>query len=150
MVTYVEVQGMERVQQRIREIERNVSRNPRLLNDIGIYMTRSIHKNFIQQGRPQAWQPLAFKTLMARRKGKKRGKGVQILRDTGALMNSIERRVNDKDGEVEIGTSLVYARTQHFGRGAIPARPFILIQDEDKDVIMRLIKDATMRRGGVA
>jgi phage gpG-like protein len=34
--------------------------------------------------------------------------------------------------EVVIGTNVQYAATHQFGRGKIPARPFLLVHDEDR------------------
>lgn len=81
------------------------------LKKVGILMLASVQHNFIQQGRPTRWKPLAPMTLAMRR-----GKGsssAQILRDTGRLMNSINYKV--ENDQVKIGTNVPYASIHQFG-----------------------------------
>jgi len=115
------------------------------MRDIGEHMLRSVQRNFDAEGRPVRWQPLAASTLMRkvggkRRSTKKRGglrsaaarrlRGNKILTATGRLRRSISYRASAR--QVLIGTNVIYAATHQFGRGRIPARPFLLVQDEDK------------------
>ena len=54
---------------------------------------------------------------------------------TGRLRASLATRPAEKHGDTyiaRIGTNVVYARTHEFGRGAIPARPFIKPALQDK------------------
>lgn len=148
------------------------------LSAIGALVRESIRTNFAQGGRPNKWQALKH------RKG-------QPLRDTGRLMNSITRRVMDR--EVRVGTNAIYATVQHlgaekgsfgtflqrvnphqrkvtqaFGRklkfpvwasvpqhtrqvtmpwGDIPARPFMMVQDDDLVEIRETLTNWILRGG---
>ena len=133
---------------------------------IGQYMLGSIHKNFEVGGRPKRWQRLSEATLKAqflygpagRRKGrriktKQRGLsrqwlrfkgGKKILIHTGRLLQSITyEALKDK---VEIGSNLPYAAIHQFGGWAgrgrkvyIPARPYLVVQEEDIDWIKEFL-----------
>jgi len=130
-----------------------------LMKDFGERMKRSVVQNFIQGGRPEKWKPLKTSTLVSwamrkrslwgggtlTRYGARAISGRKPLIDTGRLMKSITYRAG-KD-EVRIGTNVIYAAIHQFGGKAgrgrkvkIPARPFLLIQDEDKDYILRVTK----------
>lgn len=119
---------------------------------IGEILKTSIVKNFEVGGRYSApgswrggtnrWQPLSPKTIA--RKGHNRP-----LIGEGHLMNSINYQAAN-DG-VAIGTNLVYAAIQNFGgmagRGLkvkIPARPYMVVQDEDLTEIKAVINDFLM------
>lgn len=64
------------------------------------------------------WAPLAPRTVARRRK-----RSARPLLDTGRLRNSIAI-TSDADG-VYLSTPVRYAATHQYGRGAIPARPFL-------------------------
>jgi phage virion morphogenesis protein len=123
------------------------------LEEIGAHIEASTKLNFSGQHDPfgNAWPSLSDVTLARRRK---KGKGAQILRDTGRLMNSINHQVNSNS--VEIGPDeVVYAAMQQFGakqgafgrnkRGApipwgdVPPRPFMGVSDDDQDEILAII-----------
>lgn len=95
-------------------------------------MKASIERNFQASGRPKKWKPLAESTLERRK-----GRSPKILIDSSHLKNSMSDRLTS-DG-VEVGTNVIYAKRQHFGypggsgRGhsKTPARPFMLLQEED-------------------
>lgn len=119
---------------------------------IGEILKTSIVKNFEVGGRYSApgswrggsnrWQPLSPITIA--RKGHDR-----ILFGEGHLMNSINYQA-DKDG-VAVGTNLIYAAIHNFGGMAgrghkvkIPARPYLVVQDEDMTEIKAVINDFLM------
>lgn len=136
---------------------------------IGEIAKTSIKKNFEEGGRyseagswkggSQRWQPLSISTLFAGKKSKyvtKSGryrKGVEerfrssnrhILVKEGILMGSINYRAS-RD-EVEAGTNVVYGAIHNFGGPAgrglqvqIPARPYLVLQDEDLEEMGRVI-----------
>lgn len=120
------------------------------------------------RGGSRKWRPLSSVTLFGqteglggkRRKGggffkksgglSKRGErrlgGKKILIDSGALLNSINWQA-DRQG-VEIGTNRVYAAIHQFGGKAgrghkvtIPARPYLVVQEEDLDQINDVLED---------
>lgn len=120
-----------------------------LLNRIGQIMTASTDQNFIDQGRPDAWQPLSPVTLARRRSGPNPNMSDQILRDTGRLMNSLSSP-SSADAILELtpdslrfGTNVEYASVHQFGwpERNIPARPFMLLQQEDlEDIAAELLE----------
>lgn len=130
-------------------------------DDIGEYMLGSIRRNFEAGGRPEKWEALAPTTITGqylqgnrsrKRKRKTSGKafdkyagGKKVLIDHGELINSITRRV--ESNSVELGSNLAYAAIHQFGGTAgrkhaarIPARPFLMVQDEDWPVITNILE----------
>ena len=141
-----------------------------VLLDFGEHMMTSIARNFEEQGRPESWKPLAPATKIARWRRRNRGQsmytkgprqrtttrayafmtGMKILQDTAALKKSIHRRVTGNI--LEIGSALVYARIQQKGgqagrgrRVRIPARPYLIFQDEDEREFFDMVEDRIFR-----
>lgn len=120
--------------------------NPKpALNEIGLYMKRSILTNFKEQGRPKKWPAVAARKRdkAAAEKRSKAGKalrGHKILIDTGNLRSSIAYDVQRRG--VLIGTNVKYAPTHNFGDKArnIPQREFLMFQKNDYPAIMRILK----------
>jgi len=143
-------------------------RNPRRgFEQIGEYMMGSVLKNFEEGGRPDPWAPLKGRTLLARAGGarkaiKKRGGlrkaaakaiyGHKILIDSGRLRGSIHYLAGQSS--VQIGSNLVYAATHQYGRrftkargsrsgsstwSNIPARPFLVMQEEDRSAVRDIL-----------
>jgi len=97
-------------------------------------MLRSAQKTFLAQGRPEAWPGLAPVTIARR---KKEGRGAQILRDTGYLMQSLTPESlneysyrNVGDDFAEIGTTRPGAENHQMGV-TLPKREFLKHQPED-------------------
>jgi phage virion morphogenesis protein len=139
--------GMDVLKRRLDELARDLHQVERPLKAIGTYMVGSVQKNFQAQGRPQKWTPLAPSTLRGRRKGKGSG-GPSILTDTARLKNSIQSKIAiSADPSVSIGSNVKYARRQQegfpkgTGRGHAhtPARPFLVIQDEDVPAMGKIV-----------
>ena len=99
---------------------------------IGETVRTSIVRNFEKGGRPKKWQELSPVTLEKKR-------GTKILMEqgmAGGLAGSITYKA--KSDRVVVGTNKVYGAIHHFGgragRGrkvSIPARPYMMVQDED-------------------
>lgn len=126
--------------------------------DIGFEVLNSVQRNFDAEGRPEKWQALARSTLLrkvggVRKASTKRGHwtakakktlhGNKILTDTAQLRNSIAAEA-DAAG-VTVGTNMVYGAIHQFGgragRGSIiPARPYLLLQEEDYPKIAAIIE----------
>ena len=133
---------------------------------IGTHMVNSVRENFVAQGRPKAWQPLSIATMFNyiggnrafTKKGEMRkpaqrklaGKKILITQGmAGGLMGSIHY-VADKTS-VAIGTDKphgLYGAIQQFGGPAgrglkviIPARPYLVVQEQDKTVILNAVKE---------
>ena len=106
-------------------------------------MDRSIDRNFASSGRPKHWKPLARVTLMQKLKA---GYSLMPLIRSGArgLQGSISSRT--RNNKLAIGTSIAYGRIHQFGgfagrnrRVFIPARPYLVFQEEDLKRIEILI-----------
>lgn len=124
-----------------------------VLGAAGQYMLGSIQRNFDSEGRPRKWKPLSPATLMTwvrKRKtwvgkrgltaaGRRALAGRKILTDTGRLRNSINYRA--EVNRLIIGTNVSYAPYHQFGTKKMPARPFLLFQNEDIVEIRRMIAD---------
>ncbi len=95
-------------------------------NLIGQIVRNSIIKNFMEGGRPTKWK-------LSKRAIKQSG---QTLLHTGRLRDSINSKAFAN--RAEVGTNVIYAAIHQFGGKAgrgkkvtIPARPFLMVQDED-------------------
>lgn len=127
----------------------------RPLDEAGIYMHKSIGKNFEQGGRPR-WKKHSPLTK------KLRGSDAQILRDTGQLMNSVTSKGSGSKYDLSKnrlvigsnvkaqGSSRLLADIQQNGspvrvfgkhQGKIPPRPFLVIQDEDERAMKQIFDD---------
>lgn len=126
---------------------RDLSDLSRPLERIGFTLSQRIAATFNDQADPfgSPWAPLSPVTIALRRR-RRAGGGEQILRDTGALANSITHRLVGTTA-VEIGpgpSTNDYAATQQFGRAdnrifgkspaPIPARPFLPVRNGNADL----------------
>ena len=99
---------------------------------LGAIARTSIVRNFEKGGRPTKWQALSPETLKTK-------KGTAILREqgmAGGLMGSVNYKAFGK--KAVISADKIYAAIHHFGGQAgrgrkvtIPARPYMMVQDED-------------------
>lgn len=125
----------------IREIADRCGSPDAALQIIGETVTASVQRNFELGGRP-GWQPLAPATL-----AKKRGGSILVDKGfAGGLLGSIHWEV--ADNVIYVGTDKIYAAIHQFGGQAgrnhkvtIPAREFLMIQDEDIDEILELLQE---------
>jgi len=120
------------------------------------------------KGGSRKWRPLSAVTLFGQTEGRggTRRKGNKFFKKSGALSKRGERRLNrkilvgpgghlvnsinwqaDRDS-VAIGTNRVYAAIHQFGGKAgrnkkvtIPARPYMVVQDEDLVEINAVLED---------
>ena len=109
--------------------------------DIGEEALQSVQKNFDQEGRPSKWREWSLRYAEWRESKRGEAKGEEkILSLSGRLRNSMTKGTPEfsADGilrpyarRVVIGTNVEYAATHQFGRGAIPARPYLMVQAED-------------------
>jgi len=126
-----------------------------LLENIGETIKLSTKINFEEGGRPTKWK----------QSKRAAAQGGITLSDTGRLRNSITSLVSGK--VVTIGTNVRYARAQQLGRDGyvirpktkkalsipgiglrkfanhpgLPPRPFLMVQEQDKMVILRQIEE---------
>jgi len=97
------------------------------LEEIGQLLVDSVHGTIDTEGHGD-WDPPA------------RDYGHPLLYDTGTLYNSIYYTAAGDSVTVDVGVS--YGRFQNEGTSRIPARPFLVLQDEDllaiEEIIARL------------
>lgn len=132
---------------KMRALLRDVTDFSKPLDSIGFAISQRIAATFHDQADAfgKAWAPLSPVTLALRRSRRRAG-GEQILRDTGALANSISHQVVGSQA-VEIGpgpSTNDYAATHQFGRAdnrmfgkspaPIPARPFLPARGQTADL----------------
>lgn len=111
---------------------------------IGEIITASVQRNFEKGGRPSTWEVLSPVTLAL-----KKGQGSTLIGKGGmasGLMGSIHYEA--ESDVVYIGTNKIYAATHQFGRPGggwggsdIPAREFLVVQEEDWDEIVMAIDE---------
>ena len=129
----VKIENLGNVIQTIDRLGRGLNDNRYLLmRRLSGTMRAAVLQNFKQGGRPK-WLGLKC------RDGKP-------LIDTGALRGSIGE-LADNDTAL-VGTNIVYAAIHHFGGQAgrnrkvtIPARPFLMLTNEDKQDLMDDVQD---------
>jgi phage virion morphogenesis protein len=132
----------KQLQQSISAIIKRMGSPEPALEIIGATVKASVQRNFEVGGRPEGWEPLSPATM-----AQKKGGGVLVQQGyAGGLLGSINVAV-DKD-QVRIGTNKIYAAIHQFGGKAgpgrkvsIPARPFLMVQDEDWDEINAALQD---------
>lgn len=107
------------------------------LGDVGEHVLNTTRDRAARQQAPDGtpWVPLSPK--YAKRKEKKRP-GAPILKfDLHLLGDRLSYQLGD--GHVDIGTSALYGATHQFGRGAIPARPFLGLSAEDERDVLEIL-----------
>ena len=142
------------------------------LASCGEVMLTSIDKNFEVQGRYASaesmrggstrWEPLAESTKRARiggsraftnagtlrKKARAKLAGLKILQQSGHLAASFSKQVGGNT--LTIGSNLIYAAIHNYGgqagrghRVTIPARPMLVVQDEDVDDMLEILRKHT-------
>ena len=107
---------------------------------VGMYVQRqTIKERFDQEQAPDGtkWKPLSPARVKQRLKRHKAG-SMKILQDVGELRRSIQYEAGPN--YVRIGSNLKYARTHQFGRGNIPARPFLGVTPNERQHINDMVK----------
>ena len=123
----------------LRQLGEHIDDLSPLFGQIGEYLIESYQDRIDRQVAPDGtpWAPLSPDYAARKRKNADKILVLDgILRDTPAY--------NVGPRELEFGTSQAtkdYAATQHFGRGAIPARPHVGISDEDENEILLLTRE---------
>lgn len=188
--------GLDQAIRYLEELEKRGTDVRPALEDAGNVMLGSIDRNFESEGRPTRWKKrsditqtamedkAAFrymetkrfqntKTAKARERQLERVRSVtrgnKILQVTGDLRKSFRMRVTRSN--VEVGSTLPYARIHHFGgkirpkrakmlrfyvgktpvfraEVTIPARPYMMIPPADQEQIVRVFEHHL--RGGAS
>ncbi len=112
-------------------------KNPQpALKRVGRYVTELSKQAFRDGADPTTHDPWA--ALSPATIARRRGSSAQILVDTGRLRKSIHSIITGKRS-VAIGTNVKYGATHQFGRGRIPARPFLGIDARGEDQIVDIV-----------
>ena len=133
--------------------------------DIGEALLNSTRARFRNSEAPDGtpWKALSEATLIGRarrasggrlknkdgRYSKKAALGYAFAKpliDRGHLMGLLNYRAGPR--EVRIGTPLIYGATHQFGRGAIPARPFLGLSASDETMLLDILNDHLRRTLG--
>jgi phage virion morphogenesis protein len=162
----------KKVQRLFTRLQRNVKDLRPAFRAIGEIVRSSVIKNFQEGGRPEKWEPARIRSIYQAYTAKKtksggnrkaytiRGRltkafdryssGKKTLIDGAYLMNSITARA--ETDRVIVGTKKCYARIHQFGGMAgrnkkvkIPARPYLLVQEEDWKTIRDCLRGFLMK-----
>lgn len=110
------------------------------LQDIGEYMLRATRDRAATESGPDGSAWPALSPRYAARKQKLRP-GVPMLKfDNHMLGDMLSYQLAD-DQTLLIGTNAPYGATQQFGRGGIPARPWLGASGEDGAEILEIVRD---------
>ena len=146
MVINIQVHGMSKLQNKIKNLAEKLENLQPFFNSVGEYMKRrTIKECFDKEQSPngEKWKPLKEATLKRRRNKSSH----KILQDMGELRRSIQYKSSKND--VVIGSKLKYARTHQFGRGKIPARPYLGVTQSDKQHITNMFAIYLRRKTNV-
>jgi phage virion morphogenesis protein len=126
------------------ELKRRMGDLSPLMKNVGEMALTSIRKNFEVGGRPSKWPGLKLSTIK-QREAQGHWPGKILIRHgvSGGLLGTISYRA--ESDRVVLSANKVYAAIHHFGGMAgrghktqIPARPYMLIQQEDWLEVKRL------------
>lgn len=138
------------IRRKLRQLQSKVGDLTPVMSDIGELIKLSVKRNFEAGGRPTPWK----------KSQRAQADGGLTLSDKGTLRNSFTTEA--KPSRVTVGTTVKYAAIHHFGgiikprsgsgkkalntpygpRRSItmPQRPFLMLQDEDRRNILRLVQ----------
>lgn len=108
--------------------------NDFILDEAGSFLLNRIRTRFLQERDPnnQPWIP-SEAAIRRRKKG-----GTGTLFDTGDLYRSIQLAIIN-DRQRAIGTDVPYGHHHQFGTGKFPQRQFLGFNDDDADVLGKLL-----------
>ena len=111
------------------------------MDQIGRYLVASTLRRFERERAPDGSPWLKSARALA--------EGGQTLTDTGRLRGSIAHTVTDGGRAVEVESKVLYAAIHQFGgragrgrRVTLPARPYLGIDERDRDAIARIVSRA--------
>ena len=104
--------------------------------DVGETLLNSTRERFRTQTAPDGTAWAALSPAYRARKPSHKDKPLTL---SGVLRGTLTKQV-DKDS-LRIGTPLIYGATHQFGRGAIPARPFLGLSAEDRNDLLDALND---------
>ena len=145
MQIHIQVDGLKKIQQKLKVTAEKLQNLKPYWQSVGMYVQgQTIKERFNKEQSPDGskWKPLSPSRVKQRRKRHKSG-NMKILQDTGELRRSIAYEANEHS--VRIGSKLKYAHTHQFGRGKIPARPFLGVTDKEKKHIIDMFRQYLKR-----
>ncbi len=108
-----------------------------LYDEIGIFLVGVVRQNFIDQGRPEKWTPSVRAKVT----------GGETLRDTGALMNSIDHESTDKGVNVgPSGPAAKYGAMMGEGTAGLPGG---VLRPKNPDGFLMFTMTTGMRKRSV-
>lgn len=134
----------------IKKVRAKFSNLQPAMSIVGEILLTSIQRNFEVGGRPQKWTPLK-KATIKQRTAQKKWPGQILIRTgvSGGLLGSISYRA--AADHVTLSANKKYAAIHHFGGKAgrghkvlMPARPYMMVQDEDWAEIKAALGDYLM------
>lgn len=142
-----EERGTERSLRFFRNLQGNVENLSPLMGTIAQDILKSVHRNFNEGGRPKEWKELSPNTEKKRRNLVRKA----TLYQSGNLFHSIAEEHTPNMARV-FTRGVPYAGIHQYGgitgRGhssVIPARPYMLFQEEDIINIMNKAHDYLMK-----
>jgi phage virion morphogenesis protein len=105
-------------------------------NDVGETLLNSTRERFRSQTAPDGTPWAALNPEYRRRKKRNADK---VLTLWGHLRGTLVKQADENS--LRIGTPLVYGATHQFGRGPIPARPFLGLSDDDRAALLDALRD---------
>lgn len=126
--------------------ERLVATPGPLLDDIGTELLNTTEDRFVQREGPDGtpWAPVSSR-YARRKEAALATKRSGAVTDPGALLvlsRDLQRGIRAQviGDELQIGSDRPYAATHQFGRGGIPARPFLGVSPEDEREIGLIVR----------
>ncbi len=144
-VSFVLGKDDKKVRAAIKRVQKRAEGLKPWFMDAAEYMIGSVQRNFEAQGRPERWEPLKPVTIEQK---KKAGQSPLILH--GRVSAGLRHSVNTfaSRDELRISPDKVYGRIHQLGGKAgrglsvtIPARPFLMFQNEDESYLERSLRD---------
>ncbi len=128
----IKPEGVTRLKQRLNAQANSLLNLQPLWQLVGMYVQKqTIKERFDKEQAPDGtrWKPLSPARVKQRMRRHKTGQ-MKILQDVGELRRSVQYEAGQT--YVRIGSNLIYARTHQFGRGKIPARPFLGVTPNER------------------
>ncbi len=110
------------------------------LGDIGEAMKTATQARAAREESPDGTPWVDLSPKYKKRKAARRP-GVPKLKFDGHLLGDMFSWQRDGDDAVLVGTNAIYGATHQFGRGGIPARPFLGLSEDDKTEILDILGD---------
>jgi phage gpG-like protein len=119
-------------------IAQKLTRVEELLAPAVPLVAAAIERNFEEEGRPVRWTPLSPR--YAAYKARRYAAGLRILERSGRLRRSITTRLGA--GALVTSTDAPHAVLHQSGTRRLPARPFLVVTESDKEAVAQAVADS--------